>query len=122
MQWLTAILAFATTMLIFAVVVSAIVETIAVPLSLFPDLAEIRELPNTLYDLYERRYGVTIARAIERLSAISADDREARLLETAPGAPLLEIDRTALALDGSPVEWRVSRCLTATHRYQVELG
>lgn len=100
----------------------AIAETIAVPQPLFPDLAEIREVPNTLYDLYERRYGVTIARAVERLSAVAADERDAKLLGIAPGAPLLEIDRTALALDGSPVEWRVSRCLTVTHQYQVELG
>lgn len=100
----------------------AIAETITVPQLLFPDLADIREVPNTLYDLYERRYGVTIARAVERLSAVAADERDAKLLGVAPGAPLLEIDRTALALDGDPVEWRVSRCLTATHHYQVELG
>jgi GntR family transcriptional regulator len=100
----------------------AIAETIAVPQKLFPDLADIREVPNTLYDFYERRYGVTIARAVERLAAVAADERDARLLETAPGVPLLEIDRTALALDGAPVEWRVSRCLTATHHYRVELG
>ena len=100
----------------------AIVETIAVPQRLFPDLADIRQIPNTLYDLYERRYGVTIARAVERLSAVAADARDAKLLGIAPGAPLLEIDRVALALDGSPVEWRVSRCLTVTHRYQAELG
>ncbi len=100
----------------------AIAETIAVPQKLFPDLADIREVPNTLYDLYERRYGVTIARAVERLAAVAADERDAKMLETAPGAPLLEIDRTALALDGAPVEWRVSRCLTATHHYRVELG
>ncbi len=100
----------------------AIAETIAVPQKLFSDLADIREVPNTLYDLYERRYGVTIARAVERLSAVAADERDSKLLAVAPGTPLLEIDRTALALDGSPVEWRVSRCLTATHRYQVELG
>ena len=100
----------------------AIAETIALPQLLFPDLADIREVPNTLYDLYERRYGVTIARAVERLSAVAADGRDAKLLGTPPGTPLLEIDRTALALDGSPVEWRVSRCLTATHHYQVELG
>jgi len=100
----------------------AIAETITVQQLLFPDLADIREIPNTLYDLYERRYGVTIARAVERLSAVAADGRDAKLLGVAPGAPLLEIDRTALALDGNPVEWRVSRCLTATHRYQVELG
>lgn len=100
----------------------AIAETIAVPQKLFPDLADIREVPNTLYDFYERRYGVTIARAVERLAAVAADERDAKLLETAPGVPLLEIDRTALALDGTPVEWRVSRCLTATHHYRVELG
>jgi GntR family transcriptional regulator len=100
----------------------AIAETITVPQVLFPDLADIREVPNTLYDLYERRYGITIARAVERLSAVAADERDARLLGIAPGAPLLEIDRIALALDGNPVEWRVSRCHTATHHYQVELG
>ena len=100
----------------------AISETIAVPHALFADLAEIRDLPNTLYDLYERRYGVTIARAVERLAAVAADEREAKLLDIAPGTPLLEIDRTAHALDGAPVEWRVSLCLTATHHYRVELG
>jgi len=100
----------------------AIAETIAVPQKLFPDLADIREVPNTLYDLYERHYGVTIARAVERLAAVAADERDAALLEIEPGVPLLEIDRTALALDGSPVEWRVSRCLTTTHHYRVELS
>ena len=100
----------------------AIVETIAVPRTLFPDLADIRELPNTLYDLYESRYRITIARAVERLAAIAADERDAKLLGVAVGTSLLEIDRTALALDGTPAEWRVSRCLTASHHYRVELS
>lgn len=100
----------------------AIAETIAVPQNLFPDLADIREVPNTLYDLYERRYGITIARAVERLAAIAADERDAAMLEVPPGAPLLKIDRSALALDGMPVEWRVSRCVTETHHYRVELS
>lgn len=99
----------------------AIAETITVPQGLFPDLADIREVPNTLYDFYERRYGVTIARAVERLAAIAAGERDAKLLDVAPGMPLLEIDRTALALDGAPAEWRVSRCLTDRHQYLVEL-
>ena len=102
--------------------VMTIAETIAVPQKLFPDLADIREVPNTLYDLYESRYGITIARAVERLAAVAADARDAKLLDVATGTPLLEIDRAALALDGTPVEWRVSRCLTATHHYQVELS
>ena len=100
----------------------AIAETIAVPQKLFPDLADIREVPNTLYDFYEQRYGITIARAVERLAAVAADERDAKLLEVTRGAPLLEIDRTALALDGAPVEWRVSRCVTSNHHYRVELG
>ncbi len=100
----------------------AIIETIALPHAPFAGLAEIRDLPNTLYDLYERRYGVTIARAVERLAAVSADERQAKLLDISPGTPLLEIDRTAHALDGAPVEWRVSLCLTSTHHYRVDLG
>lgn len=100
----------------------AIVETITVAQALFPGLADQASIPNTVYDLFERRWGVTIARAVERLSAIAADERDAALLGIAPGAPLLEIDRTALALDGRPVEWRVSRCLTTNHRYEVELS
>ncbi len=101
---------------------ATIAETLVVPQALFPDLAAIGELPNTLYDLFEQRYGVIIARAVERLAAVPADERDAKLLGVAPGAPLLEIDRTALALDGAPVEWRVSRCLTRNHHYRVDLG
>ena len=100
----------------------AITETIALPQKLFPDLADLGDVPNTLYDLYERRYGITVARAVERLAAVAADDRDAKLLEIAPATPLLEIDRTALALDGAVVEWRVSHCLSTTHHYRVELG
>lgn len=101
---------------------AAIVETIAVAGAVFPGLTGKQPLPNTLYDLYQRDYGITIARAVERLGAVAADERDAKLLGIAPGAPLLQIDRTALALDGRPVEWRISRCLTTTHLYQAELG
>jgi GntR family transcriptional regulator len=34
---------------------------------------------------------------------------------------LLSIDRTAFALDGRPVEWRVSLCLTDTLHYLSDL-
>ena len=79
------------------------------------------DLPNTLYELYERRYEVTVARAEERLRATSADADTASLLGIEAGCPLLEIDRTAFALDGAPVEWRLSLCETGAHHYRVEL-
>ena len=99
----------------------AIVEDISVPCDLFPDLAGDGELPNTLYEFYERRYGVTISRAEERLGAIEADDGVAKILGLKAGMPLLEIDRVAFALDGRAAEWRVSLCDTRHHRYLAEL-
>ena len=78
-------------------------------------------LPNELYRYYEEHYGVTVARAVEKLKAIAARKEEARWLDLKPGAPLLEIDRVAYGLDGRAVEWRVSRCHTAQHHYLSEI-
>lgn len=100
-----------------------LVERLVLPARPFAPLAELppAELPNTLYTLYETRFGVTVYRAAEQLRAVAADAREADLLDVAPGTPLLEIDRLATALDGAAVEWRVSRCRTDAYRYRVEL-
>jgi GntR family transcriptional regulator len=43
------------------------------------------------------------------------------VLGVAPGMPLLEIDRIARGLDGSPIEWRLSRCNSARHHYYSEI-
>ncbi|MCP5408448.1 MAG: GntR family transcriptional regulator [Chromatiaceae bacterium] len=97
-----------------------IVETIVLPTKLFGDLGkpQVGDLPNTLYELYESQYGITIHRAEEQLRAIVASAHEASLLGLKRGAPLLEIERIALTLDGTPVELRISRCNTAGHYYQ----
>jgi GntR family transcriptional regulator len=98
-----------------------IVERIVLPKALFPGI-EKRDLPNNLYELYRAEFGVTITRATERLKAVRASRREAKHLDVAVGAPLLAIDRTALAIDGAPVEWRVSLCRTETFHYLSDLG
>ena len=102
-----------------------IVERITLPRALFPGLEKRgiagQDLPNNLYELYRAEFGVTIARATERLKAIAATRREAKHLGVAAGTPLLAIDRTALAIDGSPVEWRVSLCRTDTVHYLLDL-
>jgi len=100
---------------------SAIFETIAVPAHLFPKLDDGGDLPNALYELYEGRYGVTIVRAEERLRAVEVPEEAAGPLGLKPGAPVLEIDRVAFALDGRPAEWRVSLCDTTHHHYLAEL-
>lgn len=99
----------------------AIAERIVAPAALFRDLGADGEIPNTLYDLYQRRYGVTVARARERVTAVAAGAREAELLAVAEGAPLLSVDRAAEDLDGRTVEWRVSRVRTDAAAYAAEL-
>ena len=98
----------------------AIVEDIALPEALFPDLAGL-ELPNNLYGLYAARFGITIGRARERLKAVALDAERAGLLDAAAGTPALRIDRTAQDLDDRPVEWRLSVCLTERLHYLSDL-
>ena len=97
-----------------------ILETVSLPESVFPGLAD-GPVPNNLYSLFARRYGVTIAHAREKLKAVLLTAGQADLLRVAAGSPALEIDRVALSLDGSPVERRLSLCLTEEAHYQSDL-
>jgi GntR family transcriptional regulator len=90
----------------------------------FPDLTEKifvgRE--NTIYHLYQSRYGINVLRASERLRATLADAEVAKLLGVRKGAPLLEINRIALSYHGVPVELRRSLVNTQQHEYFSDLG
>ncbi|MDA8052229.1 MAG: GntR family transcriptional regulator [Rhodospirillales bacterium] len=99
---------------------ACIAESIALPEALFPGLSE-RTLPNNLYGLYAEEYGISIARASERLKAVILPPGDATLLGVGPGTPALAIDRLAIAIDGRRVEWRLSRCLTRHLHYASEL-
>jgi GntR family transcriptional regulator len=96
-------------------------ETVSVPAALFPDLAQRGQLPGTLYELYQKSYGVLVVSAEERLTPVAADRAAAKTLGVAVGAPLLRIERIAFALEGKPVEWRVSLCYLADAHYLARL-
>jgi GntR family transcriptional regulator len=100
--------------------VTCIAEGMVLPQNLFAGL-EGRDLPNNLYELYASEFGVTIARASERLKAIAAPPRVARHLGVTVGAPLLSVDRIAFGIGGEPVEWRVSICRTDAFHYVCDL-
>jgi GntR family transcriptional regulator len=85
-------------------------ETIALPEALFPGLAERTPIPNTLYDLFQKAYGVLVTRTDDRLTSVAATPQVAAILGVATGAPLLKIDRVAYGLDGTPIERRESFC------------
>ena len=91
------------------------VETITVPEALFPDLDPTAG--DTLYAVYQRRFGITIVGADERLRAGAATTAEAELLGIEARAPLIEIERTAFTFNDRPVELRISRFDTRQHHY-----
>jgi len=97
-------------------------ERIVLPRALFPGLEREASLPNTLYDLFQRRFTITIAHADEQLSASAADRSDAEALDIKVGAPLLVIDRIAVAIDGTPIEWRTSRCHMDGRHYGIRLA
>jgi GntR family transcriptional regulator len=101
-----------------------ILDDITLPTALFPGLSEKIFLArdNTIYHLYQSRYGINVLRTDERLRAVLAGAEEARLLAVAAGAPLLEIRRIALTFRDRPVELRISRVDTAAHDYRNTFG
>ena len=99
----------------------AVIEKIVVPAELFPGLERHDPLPNALYALYQREYGVNIVSAEEELRADVARKDDCRRLKVQAGAPLLLIDRVAVSLEGTRVEWRTSRCDTSHFVYAVTL-
>ncbi|XXK34545.1 GntR family transcriptional regulator [Rhodobacteraceae bacterium nBUS_22] len=96
-------------------------ETSVLNADLFPGLKDRGSLPNALYPLYQRSYGVTIVRADEQLRALEATSSVANMLAVDEGAPVLEVERRALDIVGRVVELRFSLYLTSQIHYSVSL-
>jgi GntR family transcriptional regulator len=96
-----------------------IVDDITLPMQLFPGLSEeiFTTRSNTIYHLYQSRYGINVIRTDEKLRAVSALPAQARLLHIPAGSPLLEIRRIALSCRDRRVELRISTVNTAAHDY-----
>jgi GntR family transcriptional regulator len=99
--------------------VPVMLDAIRLPRSLFPglDRAGFAGREGTIYGLYQRRFGLSVVRADERLRAEAAPADVAALLGLPPGAPVLRIQRVAYAIGDRPVELRVSRVDTRRHEY-----
>ncbi len=97
-----------------------LIEDIILDANLFSGLGENGkcDLPNTLYEVYENKFKITIYSAKEKLRTVAASDYEAELLGINPNSPLLEIERLALTLNKKPVELRISRCNTQDCYYE----
>ena len=75
----------------------------------------------SIYQLYQMKYGQTVARSSERLRAGLANKQHAEWLGIKPNSPVLVIRRVALGIQDDPIEWRVSTLNTDEHEYFSEL-
>ncbi|HET8610023.1 MAG TPA: GntR family transcriptional regulator [Burkholderiales bacterium] len=101
-----------------------VLSYIQVPTALFPGLSAkmVREVGMTLYAVYQIRYGISIIKTIERVTAAKAEAEDARILCIRKGEPVLEIERLAYTFNGVPVEVRRSRVRTDQYHYLLTQG
>ncbi|HMM73104.1 MAG TPA: UTRA domain-containing protein, partial [Rhodocyclaceae bacterium] len=95
-----------------------VLDGLHIPQALFPGLtrAEFVGRDATMYDLYRERFGITVVKTVDRVSALAADAETAKKLDLALGTPLLEIVRVASTVDDRVVELR--RSLIHTDNYE----
>ena len=99
-----------------------VLETSVLPVVLFPGLEDRCPLPNTLYAMFQRSYGLAIVKATEQLKAVLAGELEAKILKVDVGTPLLQVDRRAIDITGRIIEFRTSRYVTGDLHYEVSLN
>lgn len=86
-----------------------ILDRMRLPPGLFPEMSErvFATRDGTVYGMFQQRFGITVVRTEEFITAVAADERQSRLLLVERGAPLLNIHRTAFTYKDVPVDYRV---------------
>jgi GntR family transcriptional regulator len=99
-----------------------LIDAIVLPAALFPGITTRNALPNTLYDLYQHEFGVTIAQAEEHLTVAVAAPEIAAQLSLPAATAVMKTDRVARDVAGRAVEWRTSYVNLGSARYVAKLS
>jgi GntR family transcriptional regulator len=81
------------------------VETSHLSAQRFPGLIKELQRTSSLYRVLSETYDVVPASADETIETAAASPREAELLHTDTGSPMLVLSRHSFDADGEPVEW-----------------
>lgn len=98
-----------------------ILEHVIQPLSVFPGIDQERDIPNSLYTLYQEKYGISIVEVREDLRATILNEQQAETLSCPAGSPALLVERSSINIDGRVAEWSSSVCNTEHYVYSVSL-
>lgn len=104
--------------------VPVMVAEVTVSPAHFPGLSDkvIRGGGDTVYGMYQAKYGVTVTRTVDQLRAVPADSRVARHLGLKRGECVLEIRRVGYTFNNVPVEVRVSHARTDRYHFLLRQG
>lgn len=92
-------------------------ERSSLPADILPDPSAVK---TSLYNVL-RRLGRAPSRALQRVAAINLEPREAGMLDLAPGAAVLQIERTAYIASGRPVELTLGLYRSDIYNFLTEL-
>lgn len=98
-----------------------LVESIYLPAKFFSGIESREDIPHTLYHYYQTDFSQTVQKTRDSIKAVIADDTDAEHLKIASGTPLLEVQRVTESIEGTLIEFRLSRCRTDHYHYRVEL-
>ncbi|GAA6137678.1 GntR family transcriptional regulator [Arenicella sp. 4NH20-0111] len=99
----------------------AIFEKVIQPLSVFPGIDRESEYPNSLYALYQEKYGISIVEVRDELHAVKLEEEVAKQLNLPVGSAALMTQRSSINIDGRVVEWSQAYCSTENFVYSVTL-
>lgn len=90
------------------------------PEKLYPNLFDIDFTNRSLYETLRTQYGAKLARAKRTIEAVAADQIVAELLAVEPGFPIMFIENTVYAPDGTPIEYYTAWRRGDRARFQFE--
>ncbi len=100
---------------------AVIFEKIIQPLSIFPDIDKEPDTPNSLYTLYQEKFGISIMSVRDELRVAIVPKKYAKHLGLAAGSPILMVERASINIDGRVVEWSQAYSNTENFVYSVDL-
>lgn len=95
------------------------VEQLHVPARICPDLLEIDLGRQSIYRIFEERYGLKPVVAEQYIESIAAEGPEARLLRLPEGSPILRAERITSLPDGRTAEYSQILYRGDRHKFHV---
>src|SRR5919199_1937256 len=92
------------------------------PAARFPNLARAVRKTGSLYQALADQWGIKVVRAVETIETAPASPREAGLLQTDVGAPMMMPSRHSFDAEDTPVEWVRSFYRGDRYKFVATLG